>query len=420
MAGAAPMRWLPVALAVTAIALGVGVAVKAPCLFHEWDGYQYTQRCYNDLIPLYTVRHLGDPSEVPYASFVPPADGASVDSSRGFNEYPTLTGLAQYLAARVSVDGGTFFVATAILLGLCALAVTVLLERGGARPAWLVGWAVAPPLALYAFHNWDLLAVALATGGLVARRRGHPATSGALLALGASAKIYPALFLVLVGCDLLRVEGGLRRAGWRFGLAAAATFVVVQGPFLLLNVQGWFATYQFHLLRGVTVETPWAVLGHWAEGAPGLQTFFEHTLPAAASVLFVALLAVLGHAVAKGRLALMHACLAAVALFLLLNKVHSVQYALWVMPLLALAEVRWWAWFPYLLGDALVFWTIWPFFHELDTGGDSWLVFTIAVLVRAAGQAILAVAAVRAGWRPSAPVRATLSDVPQAQQEPLL
>ncbi|MEK6986056.1 MAG: glycosyltransferase 87 family protein [Candidatus Thermoplasmatota archaeon] len=404
-------RWLFIALAATLLSLGVAAVTKAPCLSHSWDGFQYTNRCYSDPVPLYGARHL-DGDAVPYLDFVPPGPGERLEDAVGFNEYPTLTGLVQYATSRPVSDAAGFFWATALVMAACAVATTLLLGRAGVQPFWLVGSALAPPLALYAFNNWDLLAVALATGGLVAYRKERPGLTGALLALGASAKIYPALLLALVGCDLLRRESGLGRAGWRFGLAAVGTLALVQGPFILLNFEGWWATYQFHLGRSPTFEAPWTVLAHLAEGSPELSRFFGETLPDAASLMLLLAVALLCIAVERGRLKLAHACLAAVTLFLLLNTVQSLQYALWLIPLVALAELdpRWV--FPYLAADFLVFWTIWPFLHGLEHGIDLWAALTVAVLFRAAAQGLLAVGAVRAGWQPRPAAR--------IRQEPLL
>jgi uncharacterized membrane protein len=401
LAAAGPVPWLAVALSVTLVAVGVALAEKQPCLTHAWDGFQYDHRCYNDLMPLYGVRHLDDPGQVPYVSYEAPQDGQGVEDARGFNEYPVLTGFEQYLSARLVPGLAGFLTVNFALLAVCAVAVTLALHAAGTRPFWLVGWAVVPPLALYAFNNWDLLAVALAMAGLAAHRRGRPATAGLLLALGTAAKIYPAILLVLVGCDLLRGERGLGRAGWRFGLAAAGTLVAANLPVALLNPQGWWATYRFHLARPPTVESLWSALDQLAGGSQ--SGLWLRVAPAGASLLFLGALAFLGIAVQRGRLTLAHAAVAAVALFLLLNKVQSVQYALWLVPLVAFAELPFWAPLPYLVGDVAVFWTLWGLFAGFERGDATWWPVVLAVLARAAGQAFLAGSAIWKGWRPRDP-----------------
>ena len=92
--------------------------------------------------------------------------------------------------------------------------------------AWLAGlrswwFALAPPLVLYAFHNWDLFAVC-ADGGRVlgaaarrvgrpaaGRRRGRPLVVAAVaLGVGAAFKIYPMMFALPVALWLGTGGGG--------------------------------------------------------------------------------------------------------------------------------------------------------------------------------------------------------------------
>ena len=67
-------------------------------------------------------------------------------------------------------DYGGFFSANAVLLWVCAAAIATFLYMLGGKALW---FALAPTLLIYGFMNWDLFAVALATGALVAffRRR---------------------------------------------------------------------------------------------------------------------------------------------------------------------------------------------------------------------------------------------------------
>ncbi len=380
--------WLIAALAATAVGVGAAVIVKAPCLDHDWgDNFAFKQRCYNDIQPLYGPRHFAD-HVIPYVDYHPPTGDARMEDQPGFNEYPVLTGMTQYLTSLVTTGSGPFFTVTAILLGLCAFATTLALAFGELRPSRLVAWSLVPPLALYAFNNWDLLAVALATAGLVAYSRDRNGWAGSLVALGACAKLYPLLFLPLLGIDLLRRERGLRRRGWRFGLGAVGALVAVNAPVMAMNLDGWLATYQFHLARAPSFEALWSVLGHMD---PSRAEWYHMANP----ILLVALLG-LGTLVALGRLRVGHACLSILALFVLFNVVQSVQYAIWLVPMLALVRMPWWVMLLFFVGDVMAFIAVWDFFASNATAWDA---LTTAVLVRAAGQALLAGAAIWFGWR---------------------
>src|SRR5687768_3918019 len=85
----------------TLITLGMAVALKGPCADHAWDGFQYSNLCYNDIQPLYGGRAM-DMDVFPYVG----GDGTNGDGSpRGFVEYPVLIGLLMYLAALLSTNG---------------------------------------------------------------------------------------------------------------------------------------------------------------------------------------------------------------------------------------------------------------------------------------------------------------------------
>ena len=84
-------------------------------------------------------------------------------------------------------------VVVALLAGLLALGVTVLLARRFGARAWR--WALGTPLLLFAFQNWDVFAVAallVAVFAFVSRR---DRIAGAALGLGAAVKLFPGMLL---------------------------------------------------------------------------------------------------------------------------------------------------------------------------------------------------------------------------------
>jgi hypothetical protein len=84
-----------------------------------------------------------------------------------------------------------------------------------------------------------------------------------------------------------------------------------------------------------------------------------------------------------------------IAVFLLVSKVHSPQYALWVVPFLVLLDVPWWLVLAYLIGDALVFLTGFVWVSAFDRPFPLQL-FEGAVFVRAGALGGLAWWAARA------------------------
>ncbi|MGH2735741.1 MAG: glycosyltransferase 87 family protein, partial [Actinomycetota bacterium] len=319
-------------MAVTAVVLLLGFGLKAQCLdaFGGFDGDQYERLCYNDLQPLFAVRGL-ESDTFPYV------DGALRDGDfvGGAIEYPVLTGLFLWATGLLVDDGNAFLVVSSLLLAPFALTAAYLLARmSGARALM---WAAAPALALYAFHNWDLLAVAVSVGGFYAWWRGRSLLAAVLFGVGAALKMYPLLF---VGPLVLEhVAGREWRKAVRDAIAGAGTVALINLPFALANFDGWFATYEFHRQRSPNFDTMWQF--GWPTWTPDRFN----------SVTTVLLLVGFGMVLLAGwRLRsrfggaypVLQASGALLAVFLLLNKVHSPQYTLWILPLFVLLRVRVW------------------------------------------------------------------------------
>ncbi|MGH2690810.1 MAG: hypothetical protein ACRDKW_18670, partial [Actinomycetota bacterium] len=99
-----------------------------------------------------------------------------------------------------------------------------------------------------------------------------------------------------------------------------------------------------------------------------------------------------------------------VALFLLVSKVHSPQYSLWVVPLVALLDVPWRYIWAYLAADVGVFVAGFYFFTVMTVPAPGWKgIFELAVLSRAAALGFLVWYATRAvrryprGYAPALP-----------------
>lgn len=391
-ARAAPV-WL--AILATLAGLALAFALKEPCARRVWaDGFQYRRLCYNDIQPLFGVRGI-DEGKVPYR-----------DAEL---EYPALTGTFLYAAGRVlRLVGGAggythenYFYVTAVLLVPFAFAVTMLLRPVVPRSRLMV-WALGTPLVLYAFHNWDLIAVAAATAGLVWAEAGRAWWAGVALGAGASAKLYPALLMPSVVAD---------RAGLRATLGFASSSMAINLPWIVVAADGWLATWRFHARRLPDFGTVWYWVAHhgraavawsgWDDRWPGVAGTAGAIALAGAAVAYVAR----GwfRRAREGSFPVAATALGVVAAFLLVSKVHSPQYALWVLPLLALLDVPWWLVGAYLAADLALFVTGFEWFasfgaEPFDAGEPgAWRsAFEWSVWARALALAMLAWWATRA------------------------
>jgi uncharacterized membrane protein len=331
-----PTRWL---LAMTIVTLLLGYAQKAPCADGAWSGdKQYTHFCYSDVVPLWSDERL-DVGAVPYRDTTV--------------EYPVLTGAFMWLTAGLTrgvhaivsswSEVVVFGVLTALLLSLCGLVVTVATgQTARRRPYDAAIFALSPLLVFHAFSNWDLLAMAFASCALWAWARQRPILSGAMIALGTAAKLYPVFLLVAIWILAVRT----RRFADAMWATTSAVFVwcAANVPLAIAYHSGWWAFYQFSIDRPTERSTFWAMIKTLADGglAGGDAPYWKPPGAAVALALVAALIlvAVLGlTAPVRPRLAqLAFLCILA---FLLTTKVWSPQYSLWLVPLVALARPRW-------------------------------------------------------------------------------
>ncbi len=376
--------WTPVRVCVAAglVVFAIGWLTKGYCVANGWGAPQrYMYLCYSDIPVLYARRGLAD-GIFPY--LLEPGPGQQV------LEYPVLTGVFMYLAALVTrLFGGDsllfFAVNVVVLSALLAWTIAATARTVPRRPWDGLLVALAPVVALAAFVNWDLLAVALTAAALLAWSRGRPGMAGVWLGLAAAAKFYP---LVLVGPVLLlclrRRQGA---AAARFLAGALVAWLVVNVPVMLANWEGWLRFYAFSRERGMDFGSPWYALSLGLEGS-GVSlsgvTIPPGALNAVATGSF--LLACVGIALLALRAErpprLAQLALLVVGAFVLTNKVYSPQYVLWVLPLAVLARPRWRDLLVWQLGEAVYIVAIWWYlvgFGTQDKGlHPSWYVLAIA------------------------------------------
>jgi hypothetical protein len=148
--------------------------------------------------------------------------------------------------------------------------------------------------------------------------------------------------------------------------SAIVTFALINLPFAIAGFDGWLATYEFHTLRGPNFDNIWAVRDFGPIRLPFLEPERLNLVTALfTGAFFVSALAVgwwRGKRV--GGYPVVAVSGALLAAFLLFNKVHSPQYALWIMPFFVLLRVplAWWA--GYSAVDLAVYVGVFRFFHQ--------------------------------------------------------
>jgi uncharacterized membrane protein len=364
-----------VVLAATLITLGVGAAIKEPCAAGDWsDGRQYRRFCYSDVVPLLGTEHL-------QGGRLPFLDACPTSGENQCDEYPVLTMYFMRAAAWISNDYAGFFHANEFLLGILGLAAAAMLYAIGRTRATY--FALAPTLLIYAFVNWDLLAVALATGATLAFLRRRDAATGALIGLGAAAKLYP--ILLLVPFALAKVRERRSREAISLGVWAAIVFAAVNLPFALAAPHSWATFFRFNTHRAVDWDSLWFVACSRLHGGATGCDWSVPLINALSLVLFIALAGALywGRRLRQPDFPRWTFAFPLIAAFLLTNKVYSPQYGLWLLPWFALALPSLPLFAAFEVTDVAVFLTRFSWFARLsDLGGLPIGAFQVAVVAR--------------------------------------
>jgi uncharacterized membrane protein len=386
-AGAAGSLLLATVLGVCALALLLGFTQKLRCGGPPYNQFgqsdqlgrlKYTDFCYSDIQQLYPFRGIRE-HVLPYVHGDLPRDG---QLGRGSLEYPVLTGVFIWATSWLAHNDTDFLTASALLLAPFGMLTGWLLAQLTGRRALL--WAAAPALVAYAFLNWDLLVTCAAVAAVYAWRQGRPALAGGLLGVGAALKLYPGLFLAPLILERLAARDW--RGALRVALAGVGTLLVLNGPFMLANPAGWWATYAFQQQRPADVTTN----SIWFWGFPKLTTAQLNTITTVLLLLAFAVALAVGFARVgpTSGYPWVQVSAAMLCAFLLLNKVHSPQYALWLLPFFALIRVRWGWWAAFWVTDALLFYGLFGWYATIIRGGDFGLAKQ-ALIVGVWGQAAL-------------------------------
>lgn len=427
---------------ITLVFLALGWSTKAPCLqsvgsgapdqrVANWDHQRaYYSLCYSDTVPLYGAELLSQ-GKFPYKSSWLELDsqGKSRQQYDGstavrYMEYPVLTGIYQYVSMSLAKTYTAVATATKlpVLNGVAEVVMFFNIAAFGLALAWMgTVWATAmlagrrvwdavlvaasPILIFQIFTNFDALATALAIGGLLAWSRRRPTLAGVLIGLGVAAKLYPALFLLPL--LVLGVRTGRLAEAVRTAAVAAITWVLINLPVMLLYPRGWSEFFRLNTRRTQDMDSIFNVITSftgWQGLDPGLG-FWQPpvVLNAVVAVLFGLCCAAIGYIAwtAPQRPRVAQLAFLMVAAFLLVNKVWSPQFSLWLVPLAVLALPHRRILLAWMTIDALV-WVprMFYLYGEQNKGlPEQW--FTTTVLLRDLAVVGLVILVIRQIYRPA-------------------
>lgn len=332
--------------------------------------------CYSDYGPVYSARELGN-ARFPYAA---PA-----------LEYPAGLGLILWFASAIGRSAVGFANVSMALSALACLASVWLLWRLSGRRALM--FAAAPTIVMYAFLNWDLLALVFALAALAAFANRRDAAAGACLGIGIAIKAFPVLFLLPLALQRLREND--RRAAAQMIFTTALVASVVNAPVAWASFDGWAHFFRFNSDRVVDWGTLWSA---------GCQTFGSSLCSHVPMVNALSLAAFAAAAVLAWMLVTRAApgiprwqlCFPLFVAFFLSNKVYSPQYSLWILPWFALVLPNVRLFLVYQAIDVGIYVTTFGWQQQLaGSGGLPLWPLNLFILLRAALLIVMVVAFTR-------------------------
>ncbi len=422
--------------------LALGWSTKAPCLqtvgtgtpdqkVANWNNQRaYYELCYSDTVPLYGAELLSQ-GKFPYKSSWLELDSEGrpqqqYDGSPAvrYMEYPVLTGVYQYVsmslaktytavatATKLPLLNGVaevvmFFNIVAFGLALAWLATVWATAMLAGRRIWDAALVAASPILIFQiFTNFDALATALAAGGLLAWARRRPGLAGVLIGLGVAAKLYPALLLLpllVLGVRTGRVPDAVRTTA-----VAVLTWLAINLPVMLLYPRGWSEFFRLNSRRTQDMDSLFNVVKSFT-GWPGLDSglgFWQPplVLNAVVAVLFGLCCTAIAYIAltAPRRPRVAQLAFLTVAAFLLVNKVWSPQFSLWLVPLAVLALPHRRVLLAWMTIDALVWIPRMMYLYGEQNKGlpEQW--FTATVLLRDLAVVGLIILVIRQIYRPA-------------------
>lgn len=419
--------WTPVrvVLAMTAVCFTLGMVQKTSCYEDSWrsNDVRYTHMCYSDLPYLYTGRGFVE-------DLWPYTDDSQDRARYSVMEYPVgisywawgMAGLTHLLSGSPDLEARSatpvgdlagwpevqqemrlFVVVNAIGFALLALLSAWLLAGvDPSRPWDAAAFALSPALLLTGLINWDMVAVVFVAGALWAWARDRPLLTGLMIGLGTAVKLYP-LFL-LGGVLVICLRQRRYRALALTTLAAGGSWLVANAPAYLSGPAEWKVFWSFNSDRGADLGSIWLVVQQALDRTGSSFSFDPHTINVASWLFFgawcigVAILGLMSPSTPR----LAQLGFLVVAGFLLVNKVYSPQYVLWLLPLAVLARPRWRDLIIWQAGEVLYFAAVWWYlggFLAPAGGGDAGF-YWAAILLRMAAELYLVAMVVRDLWSP--------------------
>jgi uncharacterized membrane protein len=313
------MKTRSLLLVLAIVASVLSFAKFSHCESRQWaTPDQYVHACYSDIPALFGERGL-DKGTWAFSS-----GDKSV-------EYPVITGAIMWLTAKITPQSefraSAYFNINALYIAALFVLCILLLYRITPHFAYLS--VLSPAVIASLYINWDLWAIISMIGAIYLFDKGEYKWSAAALGLSVATKFMPVFLLIPIALILWR-RRELQIAGQYIAIAVT-TWFAINLPVIITTPQGWLRFYELNLSRQSDWGSPWYSLYLLGINISALNVVALIGLLTAFTAIALYVLELIEPPT------LASVAFIVIATVMILSKVYSPQYILWLTPLAVMA-----------------------------------------------------------------------------------
>jgi uncharacterized membrane protein len=313
------MKTRSLLLVLAILATFLSFAKFSHCELRQWaTPDQYVHACYSDIPTLFSERGL-DKGTWAFSS-----GNQSV-------EYPVITGAIMWLTAKITPQSefraSAYFNINVLYIAILFVLCTLLMYRITPRFAYLS--VLSPAVIASLYINWDLWAIISMIYAIYLFDKQKYLFSAVALGVSIATKFLPIFLLIPVVLILWR-RGKLPLA-LQYVLFVFLTWLVVNLPVMLTTPQGWWRFYELNLSRESDWGSLWYSLNLLGVNVSGLNAIAVIGLLAVVIALAIYVIEMVDVA------SLASLSFVTLSVVMILSKVYSPQYVLWLTPLAVMA-----------------------------------------------------------------------------------
>jgi uncharacterized membrane protein len=246
-------------------------------------------------------------------------------------EYPALTGLIMWLISFLVSPSQTavydyYRITAGIQIVLFALCAYLIYKLVGKKYAYY--FALAPAVLYSLNRNWDIWAIVAMLFAILLFERKKYILSALLLSVAIATKFFPIVLMLPIMIIFLRnrqISNFIK-----YGLTVLITWVLINLPFVLVDLEGWAYFYKFSAERALGSASFYELVNIFIPGIKFSSIHF-YILNILVFLLVTAFLMKL-----KTVPTLAESSFFVMFAFILFNKQYSMQYVIWLTSLAAI------------------------------------------------------------------------------------